>query len=89
MMTPLDAARIEPFITRWKSSDGADRANYQMFFAEMTDALGVGRPYPQGQIPDDPYWGFCTSPQKSIFHIKTIKTQHEHVCADYCEKAYE
>jgi len=26
-----------------------------MFFAEMTDALGVGRPYPQGQIPDDPY----------------------------------
>jgi|GEM_PF-2058044 len=55
MMTPLDAARIEPFITRWQSSDGAERANYQMFFAEMTDALGVGRPYPQGQIPDDPY----------------------------------
>jgi len=43
-MIPTDVARIEPFIDRWQKSSGNERANYQMFFAELCDALGVDRP---------------------------------------------
>ena len=47
-MTDLDIARVGTFVLRWEKAGGKERANYQMFFAEMCDALGVDRPNPQG-----------------------------------------
>ena len=39
------------FLSRWQSSGGAERANYQLFLAELCDFLGVPRPDPSG--PDN------------------------------------
>ena len=49
--TPLDAHtadRVSAFVVRWEKAKGKERSNYQMFFAEFCDALGVERPNPQG-----------------------------------------
>jgi hypothetical protein len=54
-MTPSDATRIEQFITRWQNSSGNERANYQMFFSKLCDALGVQRPDVKGSVADDLY----------------------------------
>ena len=40
------AAALEAFIARWATSAGAERANYQLFLAELCDLLGVPRPDP-------------------------------------------
>jgi hypothetical protein len=40
------ADAIEAFIARWGTSSGAERANYQIFLAELCDLLGVSRPDP-------------------------------------------
>jgi SAM-dependent methyltransferase len=37
---------VEAFIARWSASSGAERANYQLFLAELCDLLGVPRPNP-------------------------------------------
>jgi hypothetical protein len=37
---------VEAFIARWAASSGAERANYQLFLAELCDLLGVPRPKP-------------------------------------------
>ena len=34
------------FIARWKNSAAAERANYQLFLAELCDLLSVPRPQP-------------------------------------------
>src|SRR5690606_17222275 len=34
------------FITRWRSSGAAERANYALFLSELCDLLGVERPNP-------------------------------------------
>jgi len=41
---------IDPktFIARWAASGASERANYQLFLAEMSDLLGVPRPDPSG-----------------------------------------
>lgn len=40
---------VEAFITRWTAREGgAERANYQMFLAELCDVIGVARPQPAG-----------------------------------------
>ena len=64
-MNEADRTRIETFITRWEGSSGNERANYQLFFAEMSDALGVDRPLDKGRIPNDPY---CFDKDVKIFH---------------------
>lgn len=64
-MNEADRARVETFITRWAGSSGNERANYQLFFAEMCDALGVDRPFDKGRIPNDPY---CFDKDVKIFH---------------------
>jgi hypothetical protein len=48
MPTPTDAldAPIPPFLARWQSAGGAERANYQLFLAELCDLLHVPRPNP-------------------------------------------
>lgn len=40
------AAAVHAFIARWGASAGAERANYQIFLAELCDLLGVPRPDP-------------------------------------------
>jgi hypothetical protein len=64
-MIPTDAERIELFITRWQSSSGNERANYQMFFSELCDGLGVARPDAKGSILTDPY---CFDKDLKIYH---------------------
>ena len=64
-MNEADRTRIETFITRWEGSSGNERANYQLFFVEMSDALGVDRPLDKGRIPNDPY---CFDKDVKIFH---------------------
>jgi hypothetical protein len=39
-MTPQD------FIARWNGADGSERANYQLFFNDLCDLLGVDKPQP-------------------------------------------
>ena len=51
-----DAASLHPaeatrFITRWRASGAAERANYQLFLAELCDVLQVPRPVPA--LPDE------------------------------------
>ncbi|MBD1926442.1 class I SAM-dependent DNA methyltransferase [Trichocoleus sp. FACHB-90] len=70
-MTPSDAARIEQFITRWQNSSGNERANYQMFFSELCDALGVKRPDVKGSVTGDPY---CFDKDITIYHPSGKKT---------------
>ncbi|WP_370638356.1 class I SAM-dependent DNA methyltransferase [Aurantimonas sp. VKM B-3413] len=44
---------VETFITRWTAREGgAERANYQMFLAELCDVIGVKRPDPAGADRD-------------------------------------
>jgi hypothetical protein len=48
---PLDLPPVEPeemleFIARWRGSDGAERANYQLFLFELCTALRLPTPDP-------------------------------------------
>lgn len=43
-----DNENINDFITRWSASGGSERANYQLFLAELADLLNVPRPDPAG-----------------------------------------
>ena len=70
-MTPSDASRIEQFITRWQNSSGSERANYQMFFSELCDALGVDRPNVDGSVAVVPY---CFDKHITIYHPSGKKT---------------
>ena len=42
---------LESFLSRWETSGGAERANYQLFLSELCDVLDVARPDPTR--PDD------------------------------------
>lgn len=39
-------ADVDGFIARWAESGGSERANYQLFLAELCDLLDVPRPDP-------------------------------------------
>lgn len=54
-MNEDDRQRVQQFLKTWKGSQGNERANYQGFFLDLCDALGVDRPPPKGNIPGDPY----------------------------------
>ena len=49
--SPPASPDAEAFIARWSPSSGAERANYQLFLAELCDLLGVPRPDPS--VADD------------------------------------
>jgi very-short-patch-repair endonuclease len=70
-MNPADVARIEQFVTRWQTSSGSERANYQMFFTELCDALGVERPNVNGSGATVPY---CFDKHITIYHPSGKKT---------------
>ncbi|SNT34890.1 type IIL restriction-modification enzyme MmeI [Antarctobacter heliothermus] len=38
--------QISEFIARWKPSGGSEHANYQLFIIELTELLGLERPFP-------------------------------------------
>ena len=40
------ARDLDTFIDRWKHADGSERANYQLFLTELTEALDLPRPDP-------------------------------------------
>jgi hypothetical protein len=44
----------DTFIQRWQASGAAERVNYQLFFSELCDLLGVPPPQPQTAEPDTP-----------------------------------
>ncbi|MET0623097.1 MAG: type IIL restriction-modification enzyme MmeI [Pyrinomonadaceae bacterium] len=46
-------SNINNFIERWASSGAAERANYQIFLAELCDVLGVPRPEPTKPDEDE------------------------------------
>ena len=46
MATEQNLPLVQDFITRWKESGAAERANYQLFLSELTDLLEVPRPQP-------------------------------------------
>ena len=41
-------ASVNAFITRWRNSAASERANYQLFLAELCEVLGVEPPRPAG-----------------------------------------
>ncbi len=49
---------IESFLTRWQNSGAAERANYQMFLAELCDLLEVPRPDPTSPDPENNLYVF-------------------------------
>lgn len=52
-MAPGAATQLEAFIARWQGrTGGQERANYQLFLAELCDTLGVARPEPAGADPE-------------------------------------
>ena len=50
-------AQIQAFITKWQLSGAAERANAQLFLAELCDILGLERPQPSG--PDETQNAYC------------------------------
>ena len=46
-MNQADLDRVEIFLERWQGSRGNERANDQLFFTELFDALGVQCPKPE------------------------------------------
>ena len=51
-MTASLPEKITSFINRWEHSGAAERANYQMFLAELCDLLEVPRPDPTSPDPE-------------------------------------
>jgi hypothetical protein len=39
---------VDSFISRWKASSASEKANYQLFLAELCEVLGVEHPRPAG-----------------------------------------
>ncbi len=64
-MNQADAQRVQQFLTVWQGSQGNERANYQNFFRDWCDALGVEAPPPKGNVPGDPY---CFDKEIRFFH---------------------
>ncbi len=64
-MKPEDIQRIQQFLTTWRGSQGNERANYQNFFRDLCDALGVMAPPPKGNVSGDPY---CFDKEIKFFH---------------------
>ncbi|MBE9218400.1 class I SAM-dependent DNA methyltransferase [Dolichospermum flos-aquae] len=70
-MKSEDCQRVEIFLQKWKGSQGNERANYQGFFLELCDALGVERPSPKGSIAGDRY---CFDKDIKIFNKDGVTT---------------
>ena len=48
--------QIDTFLARWRGAGGSERANYQLFIADLCDLLGVAKPQPANEdTRDNPY----------------------------------
>ncbi len=54
-MNQADRESVNQFLSKWLGSEGNERANYQGFFLDLCEALGVEKPLPKGTSEDDPY----------------------------------
>lgn len=72
-MNESDRQRAQQFIETWKGSQGNERANYQGFFLDLCDALGVDRPPPKGNIVGDPY---CFDKDIRVIHKNGYSTNY-------------
>lgn len=70
-MKSEDCQRVKIFLQKWKGSQGNERANYQGFFLELCDALGVEHPLPKGSIAGDRY---CFDKDIKIFNKDGVTT---------------
>ena len=41
--------QIATFLTRWRTAGGSERANYQLFIADLCALLGVDKPQPAAE----------------------------------------
>lgn len=64
----MDDIAIQDFISRWKASGGAERANYQLFLTELCEVLGVPHPDPTVEEEPDNKYVF----EKNVFE-KNVK----------------
>ena len=48
--------QIDTFLARWRGAGGSERANYQLFIADLCDLLDVAKPQPANEdTRDNPY----------------------------------
>jgi len=50
--------QISEFIARWKPSGGSEHANYQLFIIELTELLGLERPFPATDDDENDHYRF-------------------------------
>lgn len=72
-MNESDRQRVQQFLATWQGSQGNERANYQGFFLDLCDALGVDRPPPKGNIAGDPY---CFDKDIPVIHKDGFSTNY-------------
>ncbi|MBL8429632.1 MAG: class I SAM-dependent DNA methyltransferase, partial [Dechloromonas sp.] len=57
--------QIDTFLARWRAAGGSERANYQLFIADLCDLLDVDKPQPANEdTRDNPY----VFERRVIFH---------------------
>jgi len=57
--------QIDTFLSRWRAAGGSERANYQLFIADLCDLLDVDKPQPaNADTRDNPY----VFERRVIFH---------------------
>ena len=44
---------IDQFLARWRNAGGSERANYQLFIADLCELLGVDKPQPASEDTRD------------------------------------
>ena len=49
---------IESFIERWRRSAASERSNYQLFLTELCEVLGLPRPEPATEAPEEDRYRF-------------------------------
>ena len=50
---PEPALTVPGFIAKWRASGASERSNYALFLSELADVLGVPRPDPASDTPDN------------------------------------
>ena len=50
--------QVDKFIARWKPSGGSEHANYQLFVIELTELLGLQRPFPATDDDENDHYRF-------------------------------
>lgn len=85
-MDQADGKRVEQFLGKWLGSEENERANYQGFFLDLCDALGVEKPGPNGREANAPY---CFDKDNKFYSRKnTEPTTHFADCDEACNTGW-